>query len=166
MSCLGSETVEAGIDTQTAEWIVHNSRFNQRRVLTSRLPVWALEIPGRRASLLRLLCSRRILQPFTIRTRIAMMSTVCGTTTIQVLDYCGGHAFPYHYHERLSCLYAADAATQHSTRIGVMADGNPLYGPNVDGGVRPTDLDACGGRTGVTPDSNGAAICKAIRVLV
>eukprot|EP00939_MAST-03C_sp_MAST-3C-sp1_P005014 g5014.t1 len=37
-------------------------------------------------------------------------------------------------------------------------DGNGIYGHHVDGGVIPCDLDACGGRTGVTPDSNGERV--------
>lgn len=75
-----------------------------------------------------------------------------------VLDLCGGHATPYHYHERMGCLYTSDTATGHSTRIGTALDGNGLYGKYVDGGKVPTDLDACGGRTGVTPDSNGEEV--------
>ena len=43
-----------------------------------------------------------------------------------ILDYCGGHAKPFHYHERISCLYSADPTTQHSTRIGTAIDGNGI----------------------------------------
>jgi arylsulfatase A-like enzyme len=75
-----------------------------------------------------------------------------------LLDYCGGHASPFHYHERMNCLYDADPSTGHSTRIGTAADGNGIYGHNVAGGCEPTDLDWCGGRTGVTPDSNGQEV--------
>ena len=75
-----------------------------------------------------------------------------------ILDYCGGHASTYHYHERMACLYKADNATQHSTRVGTALDGNGIYGHHVNGGCEPTDLDACGGRTGVTPDSGGKAV--------
>jgi hypothetical protein len=75
-----------------------------------------------------------------------------------LLDYCGGHADPFHYHERMNCLYTADSATGHSTRIGTAADGNGIYGHNIEGGCEPTDLDWCGGRTGVTPDSNGQEV--------
>ena len=75
-----------------------------------------------------------------------------------LVDYCGGHAVPYHMHERLSCYYEADATTSHSTRIGTALDGNGIYGMNINGGVPPTDLDACHGRTGVTPDSSGAEV--------
>ena len=75
-----------------------------------------------------------------------------------LLDYCGGHANPFHYHERMNCLYDADPDTGHSTRIGTAADGNGIYGHNIDGGCEPTDLDWCGGRKGVTPDSNGQEV--------
>jgi hypothetical protein len=33
------------------------------------------------------------------------------------------HATPYHYHERMSCLYDS-AANGHSTRVGTALDGN------------------------------------------
>lgn len=87
-----------------------------------------------------------------------MVEFFCPGTDIQVLDVCGGHAMPYHYHERMTCLYTADPTTGHSTRIGTAGDGNGIYGKYIDGGVEPTDLDACGGRFGVTPDSNGAQV--------
>jgi len=77
---------------------------------------------------------------------------------VTVLDTCGGHANPYHYHERLDCLYTDDPTTGHSTRVGTAMDGNGIYGHHIDGGVVPCDLDACGGRTGVTPDSGGERV--------
>jgi len=86
-----------------------------------------------------------------------MVEQFCSDTTVQVLDSCGGHAIPYHYHERMSCLFDA-ASSGHSTRIGTALDGNGIYGNHIDGGVEPEDLDACGGRTGVTPNSNGAEV--------
>lgn len=58
----------------------------------------------------------------------------------------------------MSCLYKEDSANHHSTRVGTALDGNGIYGHNIDGGCAPTDLDACGGRTGVTPDSNGQEV--------
>lgn len=77
---------------------------------------------------------------------------------VSVLDYCGGHANPFHYHEKMQCLYESDPTTQHSTRVGTALDGNGIYGKYVEGGKIPTDLDACGGRFGVTPDSNGEEV--------
>ena len=80
----------------------------------------------------------------------AIMMKACadrgGALDKALLDYCGGHADPFHYHERMNCLYTADPATGHSTRIGTAADGNGIYGHNIDGGCEPTDLDWCGGR--------------------
>eukprot|EP00937_MAST-01D_sp_MAST-1D-sp2_P006750 g6750.t1 len=83
---------------------------------------------------------------------------ICTDVTVHILDTCGGHAIPYHYHEKLSCLYTADPATGHSTRIGTALDGHGIYGKHIAGGALPTDLDACGGRVGVTPDSGGAEV--------
>jgi hypothetical protein len=92
----------------------------------------------------------------------AIMHKACeergGVFSQALLDYCGGHADPFHYHERMNCLYTADSVTGHSTRIGTAADGNGIYGHNINGGCEPTDLDWCGGRTGVTPDSEGQSV--------
>ena len=104
MSCLGSNSLPGGIDTQLAEMV---------------------------------------------------MSKYCGKD-ITLLDYCGGHT-NYHYHEHMSCLYKNET-NGHSSRIGTAGDGNGIYGPYIAGGVMPTDLDGCGGRTGITPDSNGVAV--------
>lgn len=75
-----------------------------------------------------------------------------------LLDACGGHAMPYHYHERMTCLYTSDPTTGHSTRIGTALDGNGIYGKFIGFDQRPNDLDACGGRTGITPDSEGQEV--------
>mmetsp|Transcript_19952 Transcript_19952/g.32885 ORF Transcript_19952/g.32885 Transcript_19952/m.32885 type:complete len:292 (+) Transcript_19952:383-1258(+) len=79
-----------------------------------------------------------------------MLHHVCGESTQTVLDYCGGHAMPYHYHEKMTCLYNS-SSNGHSTRIGTTLDGKGLYGKFIDGGQLPTDLDACGGRYGIPP---------------
>ena len=80
----------------------------------------------------------------------AIMHKACedrgGEFSQALLDYCGGHADPFHYHERMNCLYTADPATSHSTRIGTAADGNGIYGHNIEAGCEPSDLDWCGGR--------------------
>jgi hypothetical protein len=78
-----------------------------------------------------------------------MIEEMCGEE-LTVLDFCGGHANPYHYHERMTCLYEADPQTGHSTRIGTALDGRGLYGANIDGGRSPTDLDVCGGYPALT----------------
>jgi hypothetical protein len=85
-----------------------------------------------------------------------MIEHICGTE-FTIMDFCGGHANPYHYHERMNCLYNA-TASGHSSRVGTALDGRGLYGPNVDGGTPAKDLDVCGGRFGVTPDSNGQVV--------
>jgi hypothetical protein len=71
---------------------------------------------------------------------------------------CGGHARPYHNHEKMTCLYSQDALSGHSTRIGTALDGRGLDGKFNNGSVVPTDLDGCNGRWGVTPDSGGATV--------
>jgi len=53
----------------------------------------------------------------------AVMDAFCGGTFGTVLGYCGGHATPFHYHERMTCLYSA-TASGHSSRIGTASDGN------------------------------------------
>ena len=64
----------------------------------------------------------------------------------------------------LSCNVADELSAQTqtplppSTRIGTALDGNGIYGKYVSHGQTPTDLDVCGGRTGVTPDSAGQTV--------
>lgn len=113
----------------------------------------SLLVPGMR-------CLGQNVVPGGIDTNLAehMVEYFCNGQEISALDGCGGHAMPYHYHERMQCLYESDPRTGHSTRIGTAADGNGIYGRFIDGGVEPTDLDACGGRFGVTPDSNGQVV--------
>eukprot|EP01134_Creolimax_fragrantissima_P002583 CFRG2583T1 len=70
----------------------------------------------------------------------------CGEVE-ELLDPCGGHANPYHYHENLACDYDQDAAG-HSPLIGIALDGVGIYGLQENTDVQPTDLDACGGHVG------------------
>lgn len=86
-----------------------------------------------------------------------MLHHVCQDDSLLILDFCGGHATPYHYHERMSCLYT-ETENGHSSRVGTALDGNGIYGSNIEGGVVPTDLDVCNGRHGVTPDSGGQVV--------
>lgn len=81
----------------------------------------------------------------------------CNNADLELLNACGGHA-NFHYHEDMSCLYTEDLSSGHSTKFATALDGNGIYGRFIDGGVEPTDLDACGGRTGITPDSGGAEV--------
>ena len=60
-------------------------------------------------------------------------------TGVEILNACGGHAMPFHYHERLSCLHTNNATTGHSTSVALMLDGKTL--------CKDLDLD-----TQVTPN--------------
>lgn len=78
----------------------------------------------------------------------------CGADHVNygmLLDSCGGHALPYHYHEDLACDYNANEKGEHSPLVGVALDGHGLYGLWEGNGVAPTDLDACGGHVGPVP---------------
>ena len=126
MSCLGSNSVDGGIDTHIAELMVANfCGKNAKTMSTASFRSWASQVGG--------------------------------------LDECGGHA-SYHYHERLGygvskcAISTVDPISGHSNRIATAADGKGIYGPAVDGGCAPTDLDVCGGRWGITPDSNGKKV--------
>jgi hypothetical protein len=69
----------------------------------------------------------------------------------KTFDRCGGHpqnTGEYHYHGEPSSISDDD-----SRFIGVMRDGNPIYGRRDMDNSLPTDLDADGGHTGVTADS-------------
>lgn len=75
------------------------------------------------------------------------------------VDQCGGHAAPtndYHIHSSIGinttegqtkCVVPTDTPGQHSPLIGWIFDGYGLYGQYSEGGVRPTNLDSCGGHT-------------------
>ena len=79
----------------------------------------------------------------------------CGSTGYRkrmLLSDCGGHATPYHSHAKLRCEYNETAAG-HSTVAAILFDGRGLYGKYEATGVLPTDLDACGGHYGYTPES-------------
>ncbi len=81
-------------------------------------------------------------------------STIDG---VPFIDACGGHPLPngisYHYHGIPFCITdAVDTDGEHSTLIGYLFDGIPIYGPQDVGGDEPTDLDECLGHTGPTPE--------------
>ncbi|MEM7346270.1 MAG: YHYH protein [Chloroflexota bacterium] len=75
---------------------------------------------------------------------------------VPFIDACNGHPTLdglYHYHGVPYCITdTIDTAGQHSTLIGYMLDGIPVYGPQDRAGNAPTDLDACQGHTGPTPE--------------
>ena len=75
------------------------------------------------------------------------------------LDSCNGHALQqgngYHYHGIPYCITDnIDEDQKHSTMVGVMLDGFPLYGNKDEGGlvINDAELDECGGHFGVTPE--------------
>ncbi len=85
--------------------------------------------------------------------------TVDGVTFV---DTCNGHPLAlnagggnYHYHGVPYCITdAIDVEGEHSTMLGVLADGFPIYGPTDEDGVAVdrADLDECNGEFGPTPE--------------
>ena len=78
---------------------------------------------------------------------------------VYFIDACNGHPLAtgdsYHYHGIPYCITDnVDAAGEHSTMIGVLLDGFPIYGPQDENGVELTndDLDDCSGHVGATPE--------------
>lgn len=76
---------------------------------------------------------------------------------IPFIDACGGHPLPtetqYHYHGIPFCITdAIDTPGEHSAIVGYLFDGHAIYGPQDVDGEEPTDLDACLGHTGPTPE--------------
>ncbi len=76
---------------------------------------------------------------------------------VYFIDSCNGHPLAsgdsYHYHGIPFCITdAVDTEGEHSTLIGYLFDGFGIYGPQDVDGSEPTDLDACLGHTGPTPE--------------
>jgi len=78
------------------------------------------------------------------------------------LDTCNGHPLQngstYHYHASPPCVTkTVDKTGAHSTMIGVLLDGFPIYGPQGANGTRITnaDLDECSGHISATPEFPG-----------
>jgi len=78
---------------------------------------------------------------------------------VYFIDACNGHPLAsgdsYHYHGVPYCITdSVDVAGEHSTMIGVLLDGFPIYGPRDADGVELTndDLDECSGHVGPTPE--------------
>ena len=71
---------------------------------------------------------------------------------VRTFDKCEGHpaGTTYHYH-----IEPPTFTNNDSSFVGVMRDGNPIYGRTQEGGGAPS-LDANGGETGTTPDSSSA----------
>lgn len=75
------------------------------------------------------------------------------------VDDCNGHTLQegndYHYHGIPTCITdVVDVPGQHSTMIGILEDGFPVYGNKDEGGVEITNeqLDQCSGHFGSTPE--------------
>lgn len=74
-----------------------------------------------------------------------------GSTPIHqlMLDSCGGHAMPYHYHNDNACDYDHTAAG-HSPLIGFGLDGVGIYGLYENNPTKP-NLDTCNGHVDTVP---------------
>ncbi len=75
------------------------------------------------------------------------------------IDACNGHPLAsgqsYHYHGIPYCVTdGIDVAGDHSTILGVLLDGFPIYGnKDVDGtSITNDELDECSGHVGATPE--------------
>lgn len=82
----------------------------------------------------------------------AQLHYLCGDKikSMMLMDSCGGHATPYHYHLDLACDYD-HSSFGHSPLIGVALDGHGIYGLYEETGVIPKDLDSCNGHFGPVP---------------
>ena len=92
-----------------------------------------------------------------ITTLDAFMTQHCDNNEIvqteMLLDECGAHADPYHYHEDLRCAYDHSLIT-HSPLIAVAMTGQGVYGKFEKDITPPTDLDECNGHYGPVPGSD------------
>ena len=88
------------------------------------------------------------------------LEVMCGKSNVKVgmlMDSCGGHAMPYHFHMDMACERRRNEVTisksaDHDALVGIALDGRGIYGMNErTHSVRPTDLDACGGHVGEVP---------------
>ena len=86
-----------------------------------------------------------------------MIRNMCSDNSISLLDTCGDHANPRHFHEMLTNCLSGQAASGHSTRLGTAGDNRGIYGYFEASNTYPV-LDVCGAHVGVTPDSNGQPV--------
>ena len=86
-----------------------------------------------------------------------MIRNMCSENSISLLDTCGDHASPRHFHEMLTNCLSGQAASGHSTRLGTSGDNRGIYGFFEANNTYPV-LDVCGAHVGVTPDSNGQPV--------
>ena len=81
----------------------------------------------------------------------------CSDATLKILNTCGDHATPRHFHEYLTDCLTVRTRSGGSSRLGTAADGRGIYGKYGPNDALPT-LDACGAINAPTPDSNGASV--------
>jgi hypothetical protein len=93
----------------------------------------------------------------------AKLTYECGSSHVikgMLMDSCGGHASPYHYHTRMNCdesnnngksTWSSKVNAGHSPLVGIALDGRGIYGQLEATGTAPSDLDACGGHVGTVP---------------
>jgi len=86
-----------------------------------------------------------------------MIRNLCSDNSISLLDTCGDHANPRHFHEMLTNCLSYQAASGHSTRLGTSGDNRGIYGYFEASNTYPV-LDVCGAHVGITPDSNGQPV--------
>ena len=89
------------------------------------------------------------------------MACECGISPsdVGIIDSCGGHANPYHYHKDMTCLpnrAGPPLNGGHSPALAVVLDGRLIYGQYEGDGKRASDLDvggldACNGHYGTVP---------------
>jgi len=82
-----------------------------------------------------------------------------GLDGVYFIDACNGHplasGMSYHYHGVPYCVTdTIDVAGGHSTILGVLLDGFPIYGHHDEKGdvITSDDLDECSGHVGPTPE--------------
>ena len=68
-----------------------------------------------------------------------------------LLNSCGAHPAPYHFHNDLACYYD-HSSEEHSPLVAYSLDGHGIYGLYEKDGAAPTDLDACNGHYGLVPE--------------
>lgn len=88
----------------------------------------------------------------TCETKLDFDCAQSGSTPVHelMLDTCGGHAMPYHYHNDNACDYD-HTASGHSPLVGFGLDGVGIYGLYENNPSKPSSLDACNGHVGSVP---------------
>lgn len=98
----------------------------------------------------------------------ASLEDICAASNSTVsyylmLDSCGGHAMPYHYHGDAVCDYDHQAPG-HSPLIGFGLDGVGIYGLYETNPAIPENLDTCNGHVGEVPGDDEFGVPAGIRM--